>query len=255
MKAEDYRDLFVLEDTFWWFVGMREIVASLLDPFCPPGLNRVVLDAGCGAGGNLKWLERYAGQGRVIGMDIAVEALGFCQRRHPRNLVRASATDLAFGNATFDLVTSFDVLVQLPGEGSDDRAMLEMLRVLKPGGIAFIRVAAHQWMRSSHDEALGTQRRYQLHNFTEKMTLAGFQVLRTTYANTMLFPLAIIERHLLKHVGVTAKGSDVKPLPPRLKWLNALFTRMLKSEATYLQQPHTTFPTGLSVICVAQKPK
>ena len=50
------------------------------------------------------------------------------------------------------------MLVQLPGEGSDELAMREMFRVLRPGGVAFARAAAYEWMRSGHDEALGTQR-------------------------------------------------------------------------------------------------
>ena len=46
MHTEDYQYLYDLEEHFWWFEGMREITANLLDPVCPPGPKRAVLDAG-----------------------------------------------------------------------------------------------------------------------------------------------------------------------------------------------------------------
>src|SRR5918997_204137 len=150
MRAEDYADLYALEESFWWFAGMREVTNALLDPACPRGRDRLVLDAGCGTGDMLTRLERYAGRGRVVGIDLFPEALDFCRQRRHRHLAQASATDLPFADSTFDLVTSFDVLVQIPGEGSDVRAMREMWRVLRPGGVAFVRVAAYGWMRSGH---------------------------------------------------------------------------------------------------------
>src|SRR6266508_2209684 len=116
MQTEDYEYLYRLEGNFWWFAGMREITAALLDPFLPPGA-RVILDAGCGTGGNLEWLARYAGNGHIVGIDLISTALGFCRKQSHGRLVQASATDLPFADESFDMVTSFDVLVQIPRRG------------------------------------------------------------------------------------------------------------------------------------------
>jgi SAM-dependent methyltransferase len=253
VKAEDYADLYSLEESFWWFLGMREITAVLLDPVCPPAQDRVILDAGCGTGGMLSWLARYAGRGEVIGIDVAPEALRFCRQRGHKHLAQASAEHLPFGDSVFDLVTSFDVLVQLPGEGSDASALSEMHRVLRPGGFAFVRVAAYEWMRSGHDAALDSQRRYTLGQLKEKMDSAGFKVLRASYANSILFPVAVLRRLILKRIGLAEKGSDVKPLPPSLGWLNRALTRTLLSEALLLKLKIGYLPFGLSIICVAKK--
>ena len=254
MHTEDYEYLYRLEEEFWWFAGMREITASLLDPMLPQR-DRAILDAGCGTGGNLEWLKRYAGQGRVVGMDFVSTALDFCRQRGHRELARASATELPFADQSFDLVTSFDVLVQIPGEGTDDQAIREMWRVLRPDGIAFVRGAAYTWMRSGHDEALETQRRYELEELCEKMRLAGFDVLRATYANSLLFPIAAIRRLALKKLGLADSGSDVKPLPEHLAWLNRALTTALGWEAKRLRKPQARFPFGLSAICIARKPR
>ncbi len=254
MQREDYESLAALEENLWWFAGMRNISGSLLDPLLPRNSNRQILDAGCGTGGNLEWLKVYAGSGEVIGVDLATDALHFCTKQGSQNLAQASVTHLPFRDSTFDLVTSFDVLVQLPGENSGVEAIREMYRVLRPGGHVFARVAAYDWMRSSHDEALGTQHRYSLTELQRQLQQAGFQVRRSTYANFALLPLAILNRLVLKRIGLVGKGSDVKPLPSPLKWLDGLFKSALNLEGRWLNRSGRSLPAGLSAICVAEKP-
>lgn len=254
MQAEDYAYLYELEENFWWFAGMREITASLLDSYCLPAHTRTILDAGCGTGGNLSFLERYAGGGHVVGIDLINEALRFCrERKHVGLLAQASVSDLPFREAVFDLLTSFDVLVQLPGEGADERAVREMYRVLKPGGICFVRVAAYRWMLSGHDHALGTQRRYRLGVLTEMLERAGFDILRATYANSLLLPVAAVRRLVLKPIRLADGGSDVKPLAPALQWINGAMKMLLKNEARILKRPRGRLRAGLSAICIARK--
>ena len=251
MNADDYAHLYQLEEDFWWFAGMRAITAALLDPVCPPTRDRSILDAGCGTGGMLAWLRRYAGNGRVAGVDLNPTALDFCRLGGHTSAAQASVTDLPFSDSTFDLVTSFDVLGELP-DTSADRAIDEMQRVLKPDGIAFVRVAAYEWIRSSHDRAQDNQHRYLAGEFAGKMKSAGFDVLRSTHANGLLMPLAIFQRLVLKRIGL-ASGSDVKPLPSMLGWLNSALSATLRTEARWLRRPAASLSFGLSAICVARK--
>jgi len=253
MQAEDYEHLYALEEDFWWFAGMREVTAALLDPFCPRGRDRVILDAGCGTGSNLAWLGRYAGRGVVFGMDVSMDALRFCRARGHGLLACASVTALPFATGGFDLVTSFDVLAQLSGEAGE-LAAGEMFRVLRPGGVAFVRTAAYEWMRSEHDEALGTQRRYSLGALQSLLARTGFSLLRATYANSLLLPVAAVRRLVLKPVGLADGGSDVKPLARGLRSLNGALKSVLNAEASWLRASRLNLPAGLSAICIAQKP-
>jgi ubiquinone/menaquinone biosynthesis C-methylase UbiE len=253
MQPEDYAYLYQLEEDFWWFAGMREITAALLDPVCATTSDRSILDAGCGTGGMISWLKRYAGNGRVAGVDLSPTAVGFCHLGGHTTVAQASVTDLPFSDSTFDLVTSFDALGHLPSEASADRAIDEIQRVLKPEGIVFVRVAAYEWMRSSHDSAILTHHRYLIEELVGKMKRAGFDVLRSTHANALLMPLAVFRRLVLKRIGI-ASGSDVKPLPSALRWLNSALTATLLTEARWLRRPSATLSFGLSAICVAQKP-
>ena len=260
MQAGDYADLYALEKDLWWFAGMRAITAALLDPLCTPGRDRLILDAGCGTGANLEWLARFAGDGRVVGLDLASTALRFCRgrrdvesaRAHPA-LAQASVTDLPFADQVFDLLTSFDVLGQVPG-ADDERALREFRRVLRPGGIAFIRVAAYQWMRSDHDAALGTHRRYSIGQLSARVERSGLRVVRATYANGVLLPVVAVRRLVLQRIGLCARGSDVKPLPLGLRWLNRALAGTLGAEARVLRHPRTRLRAGLSAICIAEHP-
>lgn len=255
MQKEDYEDLYNLEEELWWFAGMREITAAILDSQPVSTKNKFVLDAGCGTGGMLSWLERYARGGHVVGIDLIKDALDFDRKRNHKNIAQASVTHLPFADSIFDLVTSFDVLVQLPGKRADEIAIREMFRVLRPGGIAFVRVAAYHWMRSGHDKALGSTRRYTVDELSEKMKSAGFQIQRVTYANSFLLPIAIIRRLLLKRIKFVDDGSDVKPLPVKIQFLNKTFINILKKEAEILRNPKARLPAGLSAICLAVKSK
>ena len=102
MQEEDFAYLYALEERFWWFAGMREITKVLLDPILPQNQDRMILDAGCGTGGMLLWLARFAGRGKVVGIDVVPSALRFCRERQHTNLAQASATHLPFADSTFD---------------------------------------------------------------------------------------------------------------------------------------------------------
>ena len=254
MQPQEYISLYDLEDDFWWFAGMREITAALLDPICRnEEKERLVVDVGCGTGANLDWLRRYTIPRRIIGIDLMEDALNFCRRRGRENLIQGSATGLPLADAPVDLVTSFDVLACPRGANADDVAISEMYRILRPGGIAFVRAAAYSWMRGEHDRVTNSVRRFTLGGLSEKMTHSGFEILRATYANTWLLPIAAMRRLVLERIGLH-RGSDVKPLPPSAQWLNRGLKNVLASEARLLKNPSAKLPAGLSAICIARKP-
>lgn len=237
--------MFDLEERLWWYEGMRRITASLLGTALAEKKNQRLLDLGCGTGYSLVWLRERFNFAEADGVDLSQHAAAFWHARGLDTVALATADKLPFGENEFDLVTCFDVIYQLNDERAS-KAVSEMHRVLKPGGLLFIREPAYQWMRGAHDVAVGTHRRYTLTDLRRLLRAHGFKPRRSTYANTLLFWVAAPHRLLSKLRGSTA--SDVKPVP---RWLNTLLGAALKLEARMLRR--MSFPFGLSVITLAEK--
>jgi SAM-dependent methyltransferase len=236
--------MFRQEDRHWWYVGMRRVVERLLDRFFhPASRSPVLLDAGCGSGGTTVWLGRW---GRVSGVDVSPEALELAQRRGIKRLACASVEKLPFLSNSIDLVTSFDVIYHLR-VGDDAGALAEFCRVLRPGGLAVVRVPAHDSLRSAHDEAVHTRHRYRREELNAKLRAAGFVVEHASYANSLLFPLARAKR-LVERLKPLGSADLWRPPEP----INALFTGLLSIEAVLIA--HFGVPWGVSVVAVGRKP-
>ena len=246
MEPAEYDYMFQLEDSLWWYVGMRRIVYNLLKRNLNPAAGPLqILDAGCGTGGSLKLLERF---GRVTAFDFSQKAAEMYLTRQRGRILVASTDAIPFADASFDLVTSFDVICQLPTP-ADEASLAELGRVLKPGGVLLVRTPALQSLYGPHDVTLHTQHRYTTNEMARKIEKAGLRVLETTYANTLLFPVAFARRMLAKLLGKAGGESDVRPVP---KPLNSVLTAVLGAEAAILK--HARLPIGLSVIALARKP-
>lgn len=251
MNEQEYRSLYRQEEHHWWYAGMRAIIASVLSPSLLPPSPRT-LDAGCGTGFNLGWLRKQYG-GRVTGLDVFCDALSFSRMRGERDLVQGSVAELPFFSHTFDLVISLDVVSHVKGEASRFRSLAEFFRVLKPGGMALIRVAAFEWLRTSHDDEILTHHRYGALELRQAMSESGFQAIRFTFANALLFPAAALWR-ALKKIGLAPAGSDVRPFTRGPDWFNGTLEAILRLEAAVLRRPSFSFPLGLSLVTLARKP-
>ena len=231
------------EETQWWYAGMRAISLALLAPAVPSRPEGIrILDAGCGTGHNLRYLSRL---GRAVGIDLSDEALRFCRIRGA-SAAKAALNALPFPDATFDCVTSFDVLYHRWVE--DDRAAVaELARVLRPAGVLLVRVPALRALWGAHDEAVHSRHRYTRGEVKSLLRSAGLEVVRASYGNTLLFPLLAARRTLDRITG--RHGSDVAFLPAPLE---RAFRALLEVEARLV--PHLSLPVGASVFALARRP-
>jgi hypothetical protein len=114
---------------------------------------------------------------------------------------------------------------------------------------------AYEFMRSEHDLAVHTARRYTVNLLKKKLLEAGFEIKVLTYRNTVLFPLAFASR-MAQKVFSRKKGENENPAHSDLKQLpavvNSFFAGILKSENSFIEN-NIKLPFGLSVFCVAEK--
>ncbi len=237
--------MYRVETTYWWYGGMESITRALLERWYRRGQGLDILDAGCGTGAAMTtYLADY---GPVTGFDLSADAVHFCRLRQAERLARASAVQLPFASASFDLVTSFDVLYER-GVSSDAQALREICRVLRPGGRCLLRLPAYDWLRSQHDEAVHTARRYTAPQVQRMLCAASFTVERISYANTFLFPLALVVR-IIRRLWPGRDGRSDLDSDPGM--LNGVLRSVLASEAPLIA--HRGLPFGLSVVVVGRK--
>jgi SAM-dependent methyltransferase len=112
-------------------------IGELLLKRLGPGTGRRLLDAGCGSG---YWCHLLAERGFVVhGVDASFGMLETAKEvGEATSLTLGDVRALPYGDATFDAAISIEVIRYLP---DPDRALRELHRVLKPGGIAVVTAA------------------------------------------------------------------------------------------------------------------
>jgi SAM-dependent methyltransferase len=162
-----------------------------------------VLDLGCGAGRHA--FEAYRRGAHVVAADLelgelspvngmfaAMQAEGEAAPPATAAATAADATRLPFPDGAFDRVVAAEILEHVP---DDTRALAEIARVLRPGGIAAVTVPS--WLpervcwalsREYHEVPGGHVRIFTRAELTEKLAWAGLHVTGSHHAHGLHSP-------------------------------------------------------------------
>ena len=245
MMEHTYPILFQVEQSHWWHIGRRKIIASFVEEICRGVTDRRprILDVGCGTGANLIMLSNY---GDAEGVDVSEDALAFCRERGLDKVRLGAGEALPYEDGTFDLVTALDVVEHM----DDDLAGLsEMRRVLRPGGRVLLFVPTFMFLWGLQDDVSHHRRRYRLSQLRRVLEQAGLEVERTTYANITFFLPILVIRKLMGLTGIKAESEN----NINVSAFNGVLGRMLGAESWLLR--YMNLPFGVSGLCVAKKSK
>jgi SAM-dependent methyltransferase len=249
MEPSEYQILFAQEEWHCWYRALRNLVEEqVLSRFDGTRGPIRILDAGCGTGGMLRRLE---GLGSSFAIDNSRLALDLARRRSSLPLGLASVGALPFRSSSFDLMLSLDVLYHRQVE-SDLVALREAHRCLRPGGVLVLNLPAYAFLRSRHDTAVHTARRYHRRGLRRLLAEAGLEVERITYWNTVLFPALALYRLAGRMIapGGGPTLSDVRSLPAPV---NHFLLGVLDLERLWLRHRDLSF--GLSLMAIARRPE
>lgn len=247
MPPAEYANLAWAEETFWWFRGMRQITFAVAGPHLNGGPGARVLEAGCGTGYFAQCLERERGW-RLFPVDLSPEGIRYARAQGLQSALLADIAQLPFASHSFNAAFCLDVLVHAP-RGQEAALLAELHRVLVPRGLLILRVAALNALRSRHSQFVGEQQRFTRRRLALALTRSGFRILRSTYANSLLLPVALFKFRLWEPLMRRPPASGLTPLPG---WLNRLLLGCLRAEARWLALGRN-LPLGQSLILIAQK--
>ncbi len=226
---------------------MRAIQLGLLDRYLEQRRVTRALEAGCGTGYLARGLQRERNL-PLVAMDYSAEGLRYGVAEGLEGASQGSLLDLPFAGGAFDLAMSFDVLQQFaPGE--ERRALGELARVVKPGGLLALRVSAFHALRSRHSEFVCERQRYTRPQLRRLVEEAGFRVLRATYANTLLSPVALVKFRVIEPLQTKGAESGIQPAAG---WLDGALYTALAAEARWLRAGFD-LPFGQSLLLIGER--
>jgi len=247
MNPAEFANIARSERDFWWYRGMRDILFRMLDPVLAGRTVRRALEAGSGTGYLSHLLQRER-KWPIVPLDLGSEGLRYARALGVDRAVQGNIMALPFADATFDLVMSFDVLVHMK-RGEEHLAAREMSRVLARGGLLVLRTAAFDLLRSRHSVFVGEHQRYTRRRLMGLVTGAGIRVLRCTYVNALMLPIAFAKFRMWEPIARQPVASGVAPVPA---WLDRLLYAPLAFEAHWVGRGHG-FPAGQSLMLIGEK--
>ncbi len=117
---------------------------------------------------------------RTVVADISAEAM---KNVNAATKVVTSVTAMSFDTASFDCVLCSEVLEHV---SDDDRAISELRRVLRPGGVLIATVPYQKRLWAEDDEYVGHIRRYDPGELELKLRAGGFKKTTTYKLSGML---------------------------------------------------------------------
>lgn len=215
---------------YWWYQARSFLLEASIGNGVPAAR---ALDVGSADGPSVGWLEAE----RLVSLDVDPQGLtpgGVC----------GSALALPFRDATFDLVSAFDVLEHCEPESG---ALGELHRVLTPRGRLLLSVPAYQWAWSDHDVAAGHHRRYTRDRLVGALEGAGFHVDRCTHIFGATFPMFAAER-LARRLRPRRNEARLPTPPPAV---SSMLLGLCRAEQRWLRR--RDLPFGSSVVVAATR--
>jgi SAM-dependent methyltransferase len=247
MNPAEFANIAKAENDFWWYRGQRRIMFGLLDPVAERRKFQRVLEAGAGTGHFAKELEQRYGW-PMYPLDLGWEGLEYAKTLGVGRLAQGDIRTLPYRDGAFDAVVSMDVIVHLP-RGEESKPLGEFHRVMAPGGFLALRASALDILRSHHSEFAMERQRFTRARLIGAAEAAGFRVLRCTYANSLLLPVALMKFRVIEPLFGGEPSSGVEPVAA---WLDRLLYAPLAVESKLIPAG-VDLPLGQSLILLAER--
>ena len=217
-----------------------------------PNAAPVVLEVGSSSGFLLPALRTALPQATLIGSDYLAAPLARVAERAPGiPLLQFDLVTCPLPDACADVVILLNVLEHI----DDDRAAArQVARLLKPGGVAIVELPAGPHLYDLYDEYLKHHRRYSAADVRALVIQAGLDIREQSHLGWLVYPtfVAVKRRNQRRAPSTDEERRRVVEANIGQTRHNRLFRSCLAFEA-WLGR-YVSYPVGIRVVTVAQKP-
>jgi SAM-dependent methyltransferase len=253
MQTELFQLNSEIELHHWWFVARRRILRALVGAVVAPSKDAIIVDVGCGTGGNIGSLS---GDYTCVGIDPSSDAVELARKRFPkaRFLHGRAPEDLGELAREADLFLLTDVLEHV----QDDHALLSRLSAsASPGARFLLTVPADPKLWSVHDENHGHYRRYDTNRFQQVWQGLPLWCRLVSFFNCRLYPIVRMVRAINRRRGTVSgdAGSDFRMPSPLM---NRVLTRLFSGETKRLVdlchgRRKSGYKRGVSLVAILER--
>ena len=238
MQENEYHKMFFQENNHWWFIGRAKIINSYLSKIYNIKNNLQILDIGSGTGSNINLLKNYGNLSILEPSEVGIKYLKKKINNNIKLKKGKCPLDLDY-KEKFDLICLFDVLEHIE---EDEETINRAINIINDNGRIFITVPAYNLLWSKHDKNLMHKRRYNKKKL-KYIIKNKLEIEYLTHFNTLLFPLAIIDRFIKKFYF----NANIKKKP----YFNYFLEKIFSFEKYLLN--FFNFPFGLSILLILKK--
>ena len=147
----------------------------------------VILEIGCSSGFMLRLLRRRLPEALVIGADYVRGPLEELAESLPDvPLLQFDLTTCPLPDHSVDAVIMLNVLEHIE---DDARALSQVHRILRTGGLLILEVPAGPNLYDVYDELLLHHRRYAMPALRRLVQASGLEIVRATHLGALLYPV------------------------------------------------------------------
>lgn len=240
----EYEKMFNAEKFHWWYKSLHELVLGNL----PVDKNIQILDAGCGTGGLISFLQA-GGYKNIQGFDISDFAVEFCKKQGI-NAQKLSLNEIkSFYKKHFDVIISLDVLYFL-NENEQKDFINQAFDLLTEKGLLILNLPAGEEFRGIHDLAVGIKKRFCKKDILNLIKNSGFSLSEFVFWPFFLSPVIFCTRFFQRLSLMLNKSANIVSdvdIGPFI--LNYFLYKITKFENKFIKKK----PFGSSMFIVLKK--
>lgn len=148
--------------------------------------NSCILEVGCSSGFMLQAIRQTMPQAFVIGSDYVRQPLEHLAAQVPDiPLLQFNLLECPLPDASVDAIVLLNVLEHIK---NDEAALLQLYRILKPGGVLVLEVPAGPKLYDVYDKLLMHFRRYARPQIVKLARKSGFNVVEQSHLGVFIYP-------------------------------------------------------------------